>query len=363
MSGRADGGRAGTVSFGAIDRVALLGGSWLTGELCRRLAGGPFSLVLFAGLRHLDGAVDATGTTLRTVAERAGVPHVDTDDINREPRLGELVTEGTLGIALGAPWVFAPDVVARFGGRLLDFMGIPLPQYRGGAHYCWQILQGTRRGACHLQVIHGGTETFHRGPVVKSRDYLFPAGARTPQDYFDASVPTETAFLLEFLDEVARGAEFVLQPLQETFSTYFPFLSTPRHGYIDWRWSTDEIERFICAFDRPYRGASSFLAEDRVFLRDCHAEYVDGSFHPFHAGLVYRTTADALYIATRDGAIVARHLEDEHGRAMRDRVRAGQRLVTPQSVLEAALRFDAVYDARGLVETAPPVAAGGAGAP
>jgi methionyl-tRNA formyltransferase len=141
-------------------------------------------------------------------------------------------------------------------------------------------------------------------------------------------------------------------PLQETFSSYFPFLATAQHGYIDWRWSTDEIERFICAFDRPYRGASTFLGEDRVFLRDCHAEYVDGRFHPFHAGLVYRATAEALYIATRHGAIVARHLEDERGRLVLEGVKPGQRLVTPQSVLETALRFEAVYDAHGLVEPA-----------
>jgi len=343
---------SGTVSFGAIERLLLLGGSWLTAELCRRLAGGRLGLALFAGRRHLEDAIDTEGTTLRALVERLGVPHVATDDINREPRLGEFLTGRTLGIALGAPWVFEREVTARFGGRLLDFMGIPLPQLRGGAHYCWQILQGSRRGACHLQIIHGGADTFHRGAVIKSRDYLFPAGARTPQDYFDASVPIETAFVLEFLDEVAQGRAFACQPLQEQFSTFFPFLSTLRQGYIDWRWSTDEIERFICAFDRPYRGASTFLDGQRLFLRECHAERVDGTFHPFQAGLVYRVTPEALFIATRDGAIVARDVQDEGGRRVVERVRAGQRLLTPQAVLDEALRFEAVYDARGLVEPA-----------
>jgi methionyl-tRNA formyltransferase len=350
MSGRADGSRGGPVSFGAVDRLLLLGGSWLTAELGRRLAGGRFGLALFAGPRHLDDAIDKEGTTLRALLEQLQVPYVATDDINREPRLAEFLTERTLGLALGAPWVFEREVAARFRGRLLDFMGIPLPQLRGGAHYCWQILQGSKRGACHLQLIQGGSDTFHRGEVIKSQEYLFPAAARTPQDYFDASVPIETAFVLEFLDEVARGRQFVPQPLQETFSTFFPFLSTLRQGYIDWRWSTQEIERFICAFDRPYRGASTFLDDERIFLRDCHAEHVDGTFHPFHAGLVYRVTADALFIATRDGTIVVRDVRADTGPSMVERIRPGQRLVTPQAVLEEALRFEAMYDARGLIE-------------
>jgi len=336
------------VRLGRIDRVALFGGSWLTAELCRRLAGGPLSVKLFTGPRHLDGAVDGAGTTLRKVVEALGIPYTSTDDINREPALLDYLTESTLGLALGAAWVFQPELAARFNGRLLDFMGIPLPQYRGGAHYCWMILQRSRRGACHLQVIHGGLDTFQKGEIVKSREYFFPATARTPQDYFEASVPIEADFLMEFLEEVAQRRDFVLRPLQETFSTYFPYLYTPRHGYIDWRWSTDEIDRFICAFDSPYQGASTFLDGRRVFLKDCHAEYLDGSFHPFQAGLVYRKTADAIYIATRDGTIVVRQVLDEDGRSVLEWVRLGQRLYTPQMALDAAFQFEAVYDPRGI---------------
>lgn len=338
------------VRFGKIDRLALLGGSWLAAAMCRRLAGGRFSIKLFAGLRHLEGTVDPAGATLRQVVERLGIPHVTTEEINREPALLESLTDSTLGLALGAPWVFEQPLVARFKGRLLDFMGIPLPQYRGGAHYCWQILQRTKRGGCHLQIILGGPETFHQGPVIKSLEYLFPPSARTPQDYFEASVPIETGFLVEFLEEVDAEREFVARPLQEAFSSYFPFLYTPRHGFIDWRWSTEEIDRFICAFDSPYLGASTFRAGQRLYLKGCHADYGDGSFHPFHAGLVYRKTPDAVYIATRDGAIVARRVLDEQGRSLLDTVRPGQRFYTPQSVLDAAFRFEASYDARGIRE-------------
>jgi len=338
------------VSFGQIDRVALFGGSWLMAALCKRLVGRDLDLMLFTGPRHLDDPVEKDGTTLRQIVERLRISYCSTDEINAEPALVSFVTPSTLGLALGAAWVFGKELVARFNGRLLDFMGIALPQYRGGAHYTWQILRKNRQGCCNLQVIHGGVETFHQGEIIKRKEYFFPAGARIPQDYFDAAIPHELAFLEEFFDEVGRGEGFELRPLQESFSSYFPFLYTPRHGFVDWRWSTEEIERFICAFDRPYAGASTFVNGQRVYLKSCHAEYSDGAFHPFQVGLVYRKRDNALFVATRDGTVVVKQVLDEEGLDILAQVEPGQRLYTPQRYLEAAMTFQAVYDPEGIQE-------------
>jgi len=336
------------VNFGQIDRVALFGGSWLMAALCKSLVQRDLELMLFTSPRHLDDPVEKDRTTFREIVERLGVPYCSTEDINAEPTLLSFLTPSTLGLALGAAWIFEKELVSQFNGKLLDFMGIALPQYRGGAHYTWQILRKNKQGCCNLQVVHGGIETFHKGEIIKRKEYFFPASVRIPQDYFDAAIPHELAFLEEFFDEVARGEDFELQPLQESFSIYFPFLHTLKHGFIDWRWSIEEIERFICAFDRPYAGASTFVQGTRVFLSDCHAEYSDGPFHPFQCGLIYRRTAVAVYVATQDGSIVIRSVLDESGQSLLESLQLGQRFHTPQSYLEAALQFDAVYDAHGV---------------
>jgi methionyl-tRNA formyltransferase len=338
------------LSFGHIDRVALFGGSWLMAALCRRLVQRDLDVMLFAGPRHLDDAVEKDGTTLRQVVEQLRVPYCSTEDINDEPALLDFVTPSTLGLALGAAWVFEKRLVGRFSGKLLDFMGIALPQYRGGAHYTWQILRKSRQGCCNLQVIHGGIETFHRGEIVKRKAYFFPTSVRIPQDYFDAAIPHELAFLEEFFDQVERGEAFEVQPLQESFSTYFPFLNTLRHGFIDWRWRTEEIERFICAFDSPYAGASTFVNGQRVYLKSCHAEYSDGAFHPFQSGLVYRKTDSALFVATRDGTLVVEQVLDEGGLDVLEEVELGHRLYTPLRYLEEAMIFQAVYGPEGIRE-------------
>ncbi len=336
------------VTFGKIDRLALFGGSWVMAAVCRWTASQGMHAHLFTAARHMDGEVGPSGETLRQVVDETGIPVTITDDINREPALGAFVTSGTLGLAFGAAWIFSRETAALFGGRLLDFMGIPLPRLRGGAHYTWQILMQDRQGSCNLQLIKGGEETFHRGPIVLRSDYRFPDTARIPQDYFEAAVPIELAFVQGFLEQVRRGATFTQQHLDESSSSYFPFLYTPAHGLIDWSWTGDDIARFICAFDRPYRGASTWLDGRRIFLQDARSDATEGPFHPFQAGLVYRITASGLFVAARGGAVVVGRMIDESGQEIHARVRLGQRCHTPRERLDRVLRHEIEYDGSGM---------------
>ncbi len=336
------------MKLGKIESILLIGGARLLAEFAERLKQDKLQVVVVSSPRHLGEAVRRDGAILESVLARLSVPVLSAEDINREPRVDRYITDSTLGIAIGAAWVFEKPFVSKFKGRLLDFMGIRLPQFRGGAHYTWQILMKNRTGSCNLQVIEGGAESLHKGPVIKSHQYFFPPNCRIPRDYFDAAVPQEAQFLMEFLCDVQQEKSFEPIPLQEQFNSYYPFLSTQKQGFINWSWNTQEIESFICAFDEPYMGASTFLRGRRVFLKDAHAEYVDGLFHPFQVGLVYRVCNGAIYVVTREGSIVVRRMTDEKSQNVLASVTVGMRLFTPQSVLEEAMQYDAVYGASGL---------------
>lgn len=339
--------------FGTIDHIILFGGAPLLAAFAGNIAKrGSCRIDVFSSSRHLEETIFSEGKKLREILDENGVPYHDTPDINSDPHIRELVTERTLGIGIGETWSFDRELIDLFDGRLIDFMGIRLPRYRGGAHYSWQILRKDRIGCCNLQVINEEMVqgVFDSGEIVKTREYLFPPSVRVPQDYFDAAVEQELAFLDEFLEEVAAGKDFPLTKVQEQFSTYFPRLHTLRHGYIDWSWDSEEIERFICAFDDPYPGASTFLGERRVFLKGCSLEFGDGPFHPFQAGLVYRITGDAVFAATRQGTLVIRDVSDESGRSVFEDIGTGMRFHTPAKCLEDAMRYQAVYDAEGIKE-------------
>ena len=341
------------MKFGPIKQILLFGGAPLLADLARDLsASKTFSLAVFSSTRHLEEIIAGKGKTLRNLLDESGVRWFAATDINTCPDIRGLITTATLGLGLGEPWRFSRDLIDRFGGRLLDFMGIRLPQYRGGAHYSWQILRRSRIGCCNLQIVNEATVqgVFDSGEIVKSREYLFPASARIPRDYFDFAVREEVDFLREFLREAEEGKDFPLTHIQENFSLYFPRLCTPRHGWIDWHWSGEEIERFICAFDEPYAGASTLRGESRVFLRDARIETNDGFFHPFQSGLVYKKAGGALFVCVREGTLVLRRATDEKGRSLMNAIAVGDRFFTPARLLEDALQYRADYDAAGLVD-------------
>jgi methionyl-tRNA formyltransferase len=336
--------------FGRIGRITIFGGAPLTIELARCLKQKPYEVVVFSARRQLDEPVSREGETLEHSLRGEGIKYFCADDIGTDLHVREYVDCHTLGLGVGECWTFPRDLIELFGGRLLDFMGIPLPRYRGGAHYTWQILRGDRTGACNLQIINEQMVPgeFDSGAIVKSKQYVHPDSARTPQDYFDSAVKQEVAFLLEFLSEVAEGKEFSLSSLREDTSMLFPRLNTMKHGFINWTWKTQEIERFICAFDDPYAGASTFLQGKRVFLKHCSATYSDGAFHPFQAGLIYRTTDAGCYIAASDGSLLVRRVVDQHGDCIRSRLKPGDRFHTPLEQLEFAMSYAAQYDSKGL---------------
>jgi hypothetical protein len=339
------------MKFDRIDRLILFGGALCLAEFAARVqALARHDVRVFTCDRQLDEVLDASGRTLRNALDELKVAYRSTSDINRDEQLRDLITPATLGLGFGEAWSFGRDLLGRFNGRLLDLMGVRLPTYRGGAHYTWQILRNNRVGCCCLQVIneHMVQGEFDSGEIVKSKEYLLPASARTPADYFAAAVANEVEFLLEFLAEAGAGRDFPLARLQEDFSQYYPRLNTLRHGFIDWSWGTLDLERFICAFDDPYAGASTFLNGRRVHLKQCRSEFLDGAFHPFQAGLIYRLAHAAAFVCTRDGSLIVQRVVDERGKDMLSELKPGMRFATPRSCLDEALAYSAVYTPTGL---------------
>ncbi|MBI3803047.1 MAG: hypothetical protein HY282_04725 [Nitrospirae bacterium] len=342
-----------TIKIGPIDRLVLFGGGPLMVAFAKEAIKRGIKPTLFAVKRHLEEALEGgIGPTLREVLEQEQIPFFHADDINRAPTLRSAVSNATIGIGMGEAYTFSKETIALFQGRLFDFMTIRLPQYRGGAHFTWQILRKNRIGCWNIQVINEEMVpgVFDSGEILKSREYLLPPSAKIPNDYYDAAHEEGLKLFCAFLEEVQAGKEFGLAKLQENFSSYFPRLHTLRHGWINWSWSCDEIETMIAAFDDPYPGASSYLNGRRVFLKRCQAEDSDGTFHPFMSGLIYRIADRSVFVATRQGALVVRKVSDETGADLIPKLRVGQRFFTPIKTLEEAMQYSAEYNAAGLVE-------------
>lgn len=336
------------MKFNKINKIILFGGARLLAEVSRHLKEyTSLSIVVFSSKRHLEEAVNEL--ILKEFLEREGIKYYDSEDINKDENLKKEATENTLGIAIGAAWIFEKETVALFKEEhLLDFMGIDLPRYRGGAHYTWQILNQNKKGCANLQVIRGGKESFHKGEIIKRKEYLLPEDIQKPIDYFDFIVKKELEFLQDFLKELENEKEFGLTNLDETQSSYYPFLYTKINGFIDWNWSGKDIFLFVNAFDDPYNGTSTYLRSKRVFLKGCRLLEAQEKYHPFASGVVVRKNNEGIFIASVGNLLLIRTILDEDGKDLLESINVGDRLYTPQIELEKSKEFKAEYDSQGL---------------
>ena len=309
----------------------------------------PYELTVFSSKRHLDELIAGSKKTLRQILKKNKISFYDSVDINRDKNLKATVKPGTLGIAFGAAWVFEKKTVKLFQKKyLLDLMGIDLPRYRGGAHYTWMILHQNGQAAANLQVIEGGQDAFHRGSIIRSLRYELPAKLERPIDYFNFISAKELTFLKEFFQEIENKKNYKFTKLKEDESSYYPFLSTAEQGFINWQWSGEQIERFINAFDEPYAGASTYINNQIVNLKDSFLLPTQENYHPFTSGIIVRKDKTAAYAAVTDGILQIRKILDAKGKNIFRQVELGDRFHTPFSKLDSAMTFKAIYNSQGL---------------
>lgn len=299
-----------------------------------------FDIVVFSSKRHLEELVPGQKNILSAFLKKNKIRFYNSENINKDKKLKKEITLNSLGIALGASWVFEKPTVLLFKkNHFLDFMGIDLPKYRGGAHYTWQILHQNRQGCANLQIIEGGKDVFHKGAILLRENFTLPKELKTPLDFFDFISKKETDFLKKFLEDINRGKDFKLQKLDESKSSYYPFLNTKMNGFIDWSWSGKDIYLFINAFSDPYPGASTFVNGKPVFLKNCRLLPAEEKYHPFTAGIVVRKDKNSIYIASRGNLLAVEEVLN---------VSVGDRFFTPSTELDKAMVWKTVYEANGL---------------
>ena len=104
------------------------------------------------------------------------------------------------------------------------------------------------------------------------------------------------------------------------------------NGFIDWTWSAQEIVRFCYAFDNPFGGASTYLDQERVRLKQVEIDDEVVKFHPFQYGLIYRISNNHVWIAAKDGGLKVGQILKPNLTV----IRVGKRFVTDNLILMKA---------------------------
>lgn len=328
------------MNFGNINHFILFGGSSLLTRVVDKLKGRNITVV--TSHRHSCELID--DISLREYIERLNIKIIISEDANNDKAVESIITKESLGISIGASFIFKKNIIDLFSNKLINMHGTRLPKNRGGGGFSWRILSGDRLGC---NIFHIIDEKIDTGDIIFFEEYVYPSTCRIPIEYQEYSFDKYKEAFDKLLKKVDNKEDFFVNSQQNCFSSYFPRLMTDIHGYIDWNWDGEQIERFICAFDNPYKGAMTFVRGQRVRLKSCYKTDTDGIFHPFQAGIVYRKNMDSLLVATKTGTLIIGQVLNDNGESVFNNIRAGDRLYTTSDVLDGTIKKRVIYDSLG----------------
>lgn len=317
-----------------LKRIILLGG----GETLRKIVvwakESNIQISVITAPRHSDEVIDKQ--SLETFLKNSDISYLITKSLNTQEVLDFIGDPSdAFCLSLGAAWIFDKKTIdVTFKRRLFNLHGSRLPQNRGGGGFTWQILMGNRFGFCQLHMVDEGIDN---GDIIETQEFLYPHWCRIPEDFREFYVAQNFSFIVEYIKKsFDNGLNLSSNPQSEYLSTYWPRLDTEINGWIDWSLPPNQLERFICAFDRPYKGAASKLNDKKIYIRSVAVDYSDGAFHPFQCGLIFRNSSDWICVAINGATLIIEELSDENGKIALDTIKVGDRFLTPLCNLNEA---------------------------
>ena len=306
------------MKFGKIDHIIVLGGSLIALYFLKYLKQKKIKFDYFTSKRQLEDVLINNHSLLENLKLNS-INYNVSKDINNDSKIKKVITKNSITIGMGQPWQIKTKLLSKFNGKIVDFMGIPLPQYRGGAHYSWMILNNNRVGGCFLQNINSNTHQSlsDTGYFYMDYKYVYPKSLKIPKDYFKYSTIREL---------------FFLKKLNEDSSIHFPRLISSTNSFIDWSNSAEEIVRFINAFSDPYTGAISFFKKKKIFFKDAKL-IKKNNFHSYTAGLIVNITDTNILIAAKEGVINIRDVKNEKKNNLIKKLKVGDRFSTTEKYL------------------------------
>ena len=251
--------------------------------------------------------------------------------------------KNTVIFSFGSPFIISKELITRYQGRIINCHASPLPEWRGGGGFSWRILADDRRGNSCFHLVTKGIDD---GKILLQKSYIFPKRVKFPKDYIGYANSQSAKLLPKLIDKIINGEFF--KPIQqnENKSTYFPRLDSKSQGYIDWSWEGKFIKRFIMAFSHPYDGAKSFVNNKIVRIYDADFIRTKRMEHSFMRGLIIRKNNREIFISCNNGILKVK----ESNLKTQSELKLGDRLFTPNSKLEAALKIRIRYNPSGIVD-------------
>lgn len=238
----------------------------------------------------VDLAVDARACGAKLIA----APNSNSPDVIAAVR----ATGADYAFVIGWSQICKPEFRAAFDGRVIGYHPAALPRLRGRAVIPWTILLDEKITGSTLFWIDDGVDS---GPILAQR-FFHVARDETAATLYARHIEALDDMLKEAIGALAEGRA-PQRPQDERFATYAA-RRTDADGLIDWRAPARDVERLIRAVTRPYPGAFTYAAGERLTILSARL-WPDGAHYAARPGQVVALRDSALAIACGDGAILA----------------------------------------------------------
>lgn len=333
-----------------IKKIFLLGGSISLLEAAILLKKRNYQFFVFTSKRQLTDKILNSALSLEKGLKKNNINFFVCKNINTEKNFIQNFDKQSLAIGFGEPWKFNNKFINQYKGNLIDFMCIPLPLFRGGAHYTWMSLMGEKKSAVCLQEITTNTlqGVFDDGKILLKKTFKIKENSK-PSDFFDLERRNTNLLLKFFFDKIINKKKLSKISVSEKKSLFLPRLYTPKNGWINWQWQGKDIVKFINSFDEPYVGSSTRYIENKqkreiIFLKDVSWQDKNIKFHPFQSGLIINKSKSSIIVATTDGSIKIQKVFDQKKRNVMKNIEIGKRLYSLNSDLELSMTYLPIYN-------------------
>ncbi len=255
----------------------------------------------------------------------------------------------TLFISFSSRWIFKKKHINNyFKNNLINFHGSRLPIDSGGGGFSWRILKNDRIGNLLFHLVD---DKIDHGPIISYETFLFPTKCKIPKDFYDYQLPKTILFYKNFIYKLKNNEKFNLSSQNNYNRSYFPRLYTKINSWIDWNMNSDNLEKFIDAFDDPYEGAKTRINGILVNIKKVQLHSAETNNHNFLKGLIIRKYEDWILVCTSDHkSLIIQEVLNNKKINILNKLKVGDRFFTKQYDIENSLKSRPYFDQRGIVQ-------------
>lgn len=236
-------------------------------------------------------------------------------------------------------------IIQLFKNRIFNYHLGKIPEQVGASATFWYTMSEQNFTAI---TFHKITNELDAGDIIYEKKFKMKNQNYSLKEFYKEVRKKEKVAINIFLDKIFQKNKLIT--VKKNYidnKVYMPRLSTMHHGFINWNWTAREISSFCRVFDEPFKGATTFLQNEKVYLKKVSSHKHKIKFHPFQYGIIFNKVKSKIFVACKNGFIKAEITFDKKIKN-HSKIVLGTRLYTDQYFLDQAKKKRSIHTKKGI---------------